>query len=69
MCSRYFYANFLVSHQCITSFSCGDRVIDSINPNAMAVQVYLLSTPKPVARSIAFILGDFVAAWLTGLLL
>ena len=44
-------------------------VIDSINPNAMAVQVYLLTTPKPVARSIAFILGDFVAAWLTGLLL
>lgn len=43
--------------------------IDSINPNAMAMQVYLLSTPKPVARSIAFILGDFTAAWLAGLLL
>jgi cytochrome c biogenesis protein CcdA len=44
-------------------------LIDSINPNAMAVQVYLLSTPKPVVRSIAFILGDFAAAWIAGLLL
>jgi cytochrome c biogenesis protein CcdA len=35
----------------------------------MAVQVYLLSTPKPVVRSIAFILGDFSAAWIAGLLL
>jgi len=26
----------------------------------MAVQLYLLSTPKPVVRSIAFILGDFL---------
>ncbi|MEW5856176.1 MAG: GAP family protein [Cyanobacteriota bacterium] len=44
-------------------------LIDSINPNAMAVQVYLLSTPKPVVRSIAFILGDFAATWMAGLLL
>lgn len=44
-------------------------LIDSINPNAMAVQVYLLSTPKPVVRSIAFILGDFAAGWIAGLLL
>ncbi|MDP8935794.1 MAG: GAP family protein, partial [Cyanobacteriota bacterium] len=44
-------------------------LIDSINPNAMAVQVYLLSTPKPVVRSIAFILGDFSATWIAGLLL
>ncbi len=44
-------------------------LIDSINPNAMAVQVYLLSTPKPVVRSIAFILGDFAATWIAGLLL
>jgi cytochrome c biogenesis protein CcdA len=43
--------------------------LDSINPNAMAVQLYLLSTPKPVARSIAFILGDFFAAWVAGLLI
>lgn len=44
-------------------------IIDSINPNAMAVQIYLLSTPKPVVRSITFILGDFTAAWVAGLLL
>lgn len=44
--------------------------VDSINPNAMAVQIYLLiSTPKPVVRSIAFILGDFAANWAVGLLL
>lgn len=43
--------------------------IDSINPNAMAMQVYLLTTPKPVVRSLAFILGDFIAAWFAGLLL
>lgn len=44
-------------------------LLDSINPNAMAVQIYLLSTPKPIPRSIAFILGDFLAAWLTGMLI
>ena len=43
--------------------------LDSINPNAMAVQIYLLSTPSPVVRSIAFILGDFAAAWVAGLVL
>jgi len=36
--------------------------LDSINPNAMAVQIYLLSTPSPVVASIAFIVGDFAAA-------
>lgn len=44
-------------------------LIDSINPNAMAVQIYLLSTPKPVARAIAFIAGDFAASWIAGVLL
>lgn len=43
--------------------------IDSINPNAIALQIYLLSTPKPVVRSLAFIFGDFIATWLAGLLL
>jgi cytochrome c biogenesis protein CcdA len=43
-------------------------LIDSINPNAVAVQVYLLSTPKPVMRSLAFILGDFTAAMIAGLI-
>jgi len=42
--------------------------LDSINPNAMAVQIYLLSTPSPVVRSIAFIVGDFAAAWVAGLI-
>jgi cytochrome c biogenesis protein CcdA len=44
-------------------------LIDSINPNAVAVQVYLLSTPQPVVRSLAFILGDFTAAMIAGLIL
>ena len=44
-------------------------LLDSINPNAMAVQIYLLSTPKPIARSVAFILGDFCAAWIAGMLI
>jgi len=44
-------------------------LLDSINPNAMAVQIYLLSTPKPIPRSIAFIFGDFLAAWIAGMLI
>jgi cytochrome c biogenesis protein CcdA len=44
-------------------------VIDSINPNAFTVQVYLLSTTKPIARSLAFIAGDFLATWVAGLLI
>ncbi|BAU13654.1 hypothetical protein LEP3755_41940 [Leptolyngbya sp. NIES-3755] len=44
-------------------------LLDSINPNAMTVQIYLLSTPKPIPRSIAFIFGDFLAAWLSGMLI
>lgn len=44
-------------------------LVDSINPNAVAVQVYLLSTPKPTRRSIAFIAGDYLAAWVAGLLI
>lgn len=44
-------------------------LIDSVNPNAVAVQLYLLSTPRPVKRSIAFILGDFSAAWIAGMLI
>lgn len=44
-------------------------LVDSINPNAMAMQIYLLSTPKPVTRAIAFIAGDFTASWVAGVLL
>lgn len=41
--------------------------IDSLNPTATALQVYLLTTPKPVVRSIAFITGIFLAYWMFGL--
>ncbi|MBD1858795.1 MULTISPECIES: GAP family protein [Leptolyngbya] len=44
-------------------------LLDSINPNAVAAQVYLLTTPKPVPRSIAFILGEILAAWIAGMLI
>jgi cytochrome c biogenesis protein CcdA len=42
--------------------------LDSLNPTAVALQIYLLSTPKPIARSIAFIAGVFLAYWTAGLL-
>jgi cytochrome c biogenesis protein CcdA len=42
--------------------------LDSLNPTAIALQIYLLSTPKPIARSIAFILGVFLTYWTAGLL-
>jgi Sap, sulfolipid-1-addressing protein len=42
--------------------------LDSLNPTAIALQVYLLSTPRPVPRSIAFIVGIFSAYWTSGLL-
>jgi cytochrome c biogenesis protein CcdA len=42
--------------------------LDSLNPTAITLQIYLLSTPKPIGRSIAFILGVFFAYWTTGLL-
>lgn len=41
--------------------------LDSLNPTATALQIYLLSTPKPIARSISFILGVFLAYWTAGL--
>jgi cytochrome c biogenesis protein CcdA len=44
-------------------------LLDSINPNAVAAQVYLLTTPKPVPRAIAFILGEILAAWIAGMLI
>lgn len=40
--------------------------VDSLNPTAL--QIYLLTTPKPVGRSIALISGIFVAYWTVGLL-
>jgi cytochrome c biogenesis protein CcdA len=41
--------------------------LDSLNPTAVGWQIYLLSTPKPIARSISFILGVFLAYWAIGL--
>jgi cytochrome c biogenesis protein CcdA len=41
--------------------------LDSLNPTAVGLQIYLLSTPKPIARSISFILGVFLAYWAVGL--
>jgi cytochrome c biogenesis protein CcdA len=42
--------------------------LDSLNPTAIALQVYLLSTPRPIPRSMAFIMGIFSAYWTSGLL-
>ncbi|KAM3113272.1 GAP family protein [Phormidesmis sp. 146-33] len=41
--------------------------LDSLNPTTTTVQIYLLSTPKPVARSVSFIAGVFVTYWTAGL--
>jgi cytochrome c biogenesis protein CcdA len=41
--------------------------LDSLNPTTTAVQMYLLSTPKPVPRSVAFIAGVFITYWAAGL--
>lgn len=43
--------------------------LDSLNPTATAIQVYLLSTPKPIVRCVLFILGVFLAYWTAGLLI
>ncbi|MEI6331171.1 MAG: GAP family protein [Pseudanabaena sp. ELA645] len=42
--------------------------LDSLNPSAIALQVYLLGTPTPIPRSIAFVIGIFSAYWTSGLL-
>lgn len=42
--------------------------VDSLNPTATALQIYLLTTPKPVVRSTTFIFGVFVTYWAVGLL-
>jgi cytochrome c biogenesis protein CcdA len=39
---------------------------DSINPTATILQIYLLSTPNPVRRSVAFIVGVFIAYFIAG---
>ncbi len=41
--------------------------LDSLNPTTTAFQIYLLSTSKPVFRSISFIAGVFITYWAAGL--
>ena len=41
--------------------------LDSLNPTAVALQIYLLTTPKPLPRSIIFIFGVFCASFVCGL--
>ncbi|MBW4517021.1 MAG: GAP family protein [Timaviella obliquedivisa GSE-PSE-MK23-08B] len=52
----------------LLSYLVAIAAIDSFNPTATAFQIYLLTTPKPVARSIAFIAGIFLTYWAVGLL-
>lgn len=40
--------------------------LDSLNPTTTAVQIYLLTTPNPVARSGSFIAGVFLTYWAAG---
>ena len=42
--------------------------LDSLNPTAVALQIYLLTTPKPIPRAIVFIFGVFFAYLVCGLL-
>ncbi|MBW4424377.1 MAG: GAP family protein [Nostoc desertorum CM1-VF14] len=44
-------------------------VIGSVNPNGFAVQIYLLSTPKPVICALAFTLGEYFGLLFSGLLI
>ncbi|WP_229498410.1 GAP family protein [Nostoc mirabile] len=43
--------------------------VDSLNPTTTALQIYLLITPKPLVRSITFILGIIAGYWTAGLLI
>jgi len=44
-------------------------LIDSVNLNAVTLQIYLLTTAKPVKLSLSFIAGNFLANLTAGLLL
>ncbi|KAB8315211.1 hypothetical protein SD81_035195 [Tolypothrix campylonemoides VB511288] len=50
----------------VSLFVCA--LIDCLNPTGTALQIYLLSTRKPIVRSVTFILGVFTAYWTGGLL-
>ncbi len=47
----------------------GLALLDALNPFSIAAQAYLLGTPRPMARSIAFVLGTFATYFAAGLLL
>ncbi|MCC5647858.1 GAP family protein, partial [Nostoc sp. CHAB 5824] len=47
----------------------GLALVDSLNPFTVAAQVYLLGTPKPMARSLAFLATTFIAYFFGGVLL
>lgn len=51
----------------LLSYLVAIAAIDSLNPTATAFQVYLLTTPKPVVRSLSFITGIFLTYWTVGL--
>ncbi|RAM50647.1 MAG: hypothetical protein C6Y22_15820 [Hapalosiphonaceae cyanobacterium JJU2] len=50
----------------VSLFACA--LIDSLNPTGTVLQIYLLSTPRPIVRSATFIFGIFAAYWTGGLL-
>jgi cytochrome c biogenesis protein CcdA len=43
--------------------------LDSLNPTAVALQIYILSGTRPIGKSLAFIFGVFFAYWSGGVLL
>jgi cytochrome c biogenesis protein CcdA len=42
-------------------------LLDSLNPTAISLQIFLLSRPNPIPLTIAFIVGVFLAYWGGGL--
>jgi hypothetical protein len=47
----------------------GLALVDALNPFTIAAQAYLLGTPRPMRRSIAFLLGTFATYLAGGLVL
>lgn len=47
----------------------GLALLDSLNPFSVAAQAYLLGTPRPMRRSLAFLAGTFATYFVGGLLL
>lgn len=44
-------------------------LIDSVNQSSLAIVVYLLSSPKPIIRTLNFLLGVYIANFIAGYLL